>query len=349
MTTGEPPLSQSWIAGDTSVARLIARPMRRFLNTEAASGIILLVATCIALVLANSPLGDSYESVWTARISLDIAGFELSNDLRHWVNDGLMALFFFVVGLEIKRELVAGELREPRRAALPAVAALGGMVVPALIYMAINAGGDGFSGWGVPMATDIAFAVGVLTLLGRSCPSSLKVLLLSIAIVDDIGAILVIAIFYTDRIALAWLIAAVLLVGRNERSRRSNRGTTSAPMERTSGHSRRSGNCRYPRPNQWRGHPYHPELNSDRDGDRTDLKGIRLSGFLAWLIWLVVHLYYLIGFQNRLVVVMRWTFSFITRSSRGPPHHRDPHSSRLGPVGQRAAGGSPPTREFDWG
>jgi NhaA family Na+:H+ antiporter len=208
MTTGDPPLGYSWLASDRPVARLIARPMRRFLDTEAAGGIILLVAACAALLWANSPIGDSYESLGTMEISLNLGGFELSEDLRHWINDGLMVIFFFVVGLEIKRELVAGELREPRRAALPAIAALGGMVVPAVIYVAFNAGSDAISGWGIPMATDIAFAVGVLAVLGKNCPPALKVLLLSIAIVDDIGAIVVIAIFYTDQIEIAWLQAA---------------------------------------------------------------------------------------------------------------------------------------------
>jgi Na+:H+ antiporter, NhaA family len=182
--------------------------MRRFLDTEAAGGIILLVAACAALLWANSPFGASYESLWTTEISLHVGGFELSEDLRHWINDGLMVIFFFVVGLEIKRELVAGELKEPRRAALPAIAAFGGMAVPAMIYVAFNAGGDAISGWGIPMATDIAFAVGVLAVLGKKCPPALKVLLLSIAIVDDIGAIVVIAIFYTDQIETAWLQAA---------------------------------------------------------------------------------------------------------------------------------------------
>jgi NhaA family Na+:H+ antiporter len=208
MTTGDPPLSHSWLASQRPVARLIARPVRRFLDTEAAGGIILLVAACAALVWANSPVGDSYESLWTTDISLNIGRFELTEDLRHWINDGLMVVFFFVVGLEIKRELVAGELKEPRRAALPAIAALGGMVVPAVIYVAFNAGTDAISGWGIPMATDIAFAVGVLALLGKNCPPALKVLLLSIAIVDDIGAILVIAIFYTDQIEVGWLLSA---------------------------------------------------------------------------------------------------------------------------------------------
>jgi Na+:H+ antiporter, NhaA family len=219
MSAGEPPLSHSWLASDRPVPRLIARPMRRFLDTEAAGGVVLLAATLVALITANSPFGDHYERIWSTRIGVEVGGLSLSEDLRHWINDGLMAIFFFVVGLEIKRELIAGELRTARRAALPAIAALGGMVVPALIYVAFNAGGA-VQGWGVPMATDIAFAVGVLALLGRDCPPALKVLLLSVAIVDDIGAIFVIAAFYTDEIQVAWLVGASTLTGLTVAMRR---------------------------------------------------------------------------------------------------------------------------------
>jgi len=200
------------VASDRSVARLIARPLRDFLQTETAGGILLLVATLAALAWANSPIGDSYEPVWRTEIGIQIANFELTEDLRHWVNDGLMTIFFFVVGLEIKRELVVGELNEPRKAALPALAALGGMIVPALIYAALNIGGPGASGWGIPMATDIAFAVGLLALFGKYCPDSLRIFLLSLAIVDDIGAILIIALFYTRGIEPGWLVAAIALL-----------------------------------------------------------------------------------------------------------------------------------------
>jgi Na+:H+ antiporter, NhaA family len=213
MATGQRPIRHSWLASDRPVPRLIARPVQRFLETEASGGIILLIATCSALLWANSPLSESYGSLWTTEITLRIGAFEISEDLRHWINDGLMTVFFFVVGLEIKRELVAGELRGWRRAALPATAALGGMAAPALIYVAFNAGTDNLSGWGIPMATDIAFAVGVLALVARQAPSSLKTLLLSIAIVDDIGAIVVIALFYTAQIHLVWLLIAVALTG----------------------------------------------------------------------------------------------------------------------------------------
>ena len=209
---GRIPLRRSWISSERTIPRLFARPIRAFLDTESASGIVLLGAAAVALIWANSPWSGSYESFWHTEISLIIGTFEVSEDLLHWVNDGLMAIFFFVVGLEIKRELVAGELDEWRKAALPAIAALGGMVVPALIYTALNVGGPGSSGWGIPMATDIAFAVGVLTLFGRRAPTSLKIFLLSLAIVDDIGAILVIAIFYSGGLQFWWLGAAVGLI-----------------------------------------------------------------------------------------------------------------------------------------
>lgn len=212
MTTGRPPLSHSWLASDRPVVALVARPVRRFLDTEAAGGVILLVATLLALVWVNSPLGDSYERLWSTHVGIEFGRFGLSGDLKHWVNDGLMTIFFFVVGLEIKREFVAGELSGLRRAALPIVAALGGMIAPALIYVALNADGEAARGWGIPMATDIAFAVGVLAIVGKRSPPTLKVLLLSIAIVDDIGAILVIAVFYTDEIHIEWLLLAACML-----------------------------------------------------------------------------------------------------------------------------------------
>jgi len=177
-----------------------ARTLRAFLHTEAAGGVALLVAAVVALVWANSPWSGGYESLWSTELRLSLGGVELAEDLRHWVNDALMALFFFVVGLEIKRELVVGELRFPRTAALPAMAALGGMAVPAVLYLAVNAGRPGADGWGIPMATDIAFAVGVVALLGPRVPSALRLFLLTLAIVDDIGAIVVIAVFYSSGI-----------------------------------------------------------------------------------------------------------------------------------------------------
>ncbi len=207
-TRGRP----TWFDSDRRLARLLARPVQRFLDTEAAGGILLLTATVVALVWANSPWKAGYEALFATSIGLSIGDFELREDLTHWINDALMALFFFVVGLEIKREWVAGELRDRRAAALPVVAAVGGMVVPALLYLAVNAGGKGAGGWGIPMATDIAFALGVVAVLGRRVPASLKLFLLTLAIVDDIGAIVVIAVVYSGAIALSWLAGAVAVV-----------------------------------------------------------------------------------------------------------------------------------------
>jgi len=192
------------------VLQPLVRPLQEFLRTETAGGVLLLVAAAAALVWANLPETDSYADFWNAHLVVDLNVVELDLSLSHWVNDGLMAIFFFVVGLEIKRELLKGELAEPRKAALPVAAALGGMIVPALIYAAFNVGGDGASGWGIPMATDIAFAVGVLALLGTRAPLALKVFLLALAIADDLGAIAVIAIFYTDDLQFGWLAAAAV-------------------------------------------------------------------------------------------------------------------------------------------
>ena len=190
----------------------VVRPLHLFLQTEAAGGILLLGAASAALIWANLAAG-SYESLWESSLTVGPGRWAITNDVRHWINEAAMALFFFVVGLEIKRELVSGELRDRRAAALPAAAALGGMVVPALVYLAFNAGGGGSRGWGIPMATDIAFAVGVLAVVGRGLPSGLKLFLLTLAIVDDIGAIFVIAAFYTDAVSFTALgIAAGLLV-----------------------------------------------------------------------------------------------------------------------------------------
>jgi NhaA family Na+:H+ antiporter len=193
--------------------RRMPRVVRRFLETEAAGGVVLLVAAVVALVWANSPWGDSYHTVWETELTLNLGRWELTDDLHHWVNDGLMALFFFVVGLEIKRELVHGDLRDRRAAAMPAIAAAGGMVVPALLFLVLAGGTDGARGWGIPMATDIAFAVGVVALLGPRVPSALKLFLLTLAIVDDIGAIVVIAVFYATDTEPMYLLAAVGILG----------------------------------------------------------------------------------------------------------------------------------------
>jgi len=202
----------TWIDSDRRLARFVARPVHSFLEVEASGGILLLFATVAALVWANSPWRSSYETFFGTELVLTVGDLRLADDIGHWINDGLMALFFFVVGLEIKREWVSGELRDRRAAVLPAVAALGGMVVPALVYFAFNAGAPAERGWGIPMATDIAFALGVVAVLGRRVPVSLKVFLLTLAIVDDIGAIVVIAAFYSEDIAVGWLLAAVGVV-----------------------------------------------------------------------------------------------------------------------------------------
>ncbi len=183
-----------------------------FLRAEAAGGVVLLVATIVALVWVNVS-GASYVAWWNQELTLGVGEFALRESLRGWVSDGLMTLFFFVVGLEIKRELVHGELRDPRAACLPVVAAFGGMVMPALIFALLNAGGAGARGWGVPMATDIAFAVAVVAVLGRRVPTALKLFLLTLAVADDLGAIVVIAIFYSHGLSLVWLLAAVATIG----------------------------------------------------------------------------------------------------------------------------------------
>jgi Na+:H+ antiporter, NhaA family len=192
--------------------RRALEPLAEFLHEEAAGGVVLLGAAVLALVWANSPERDTYASLWDTELKLGIGGAAIEEDLRHWINDGLMALFFFVVGLEIKRELAVGELSERRAAALPALAACGGAVAPALIFTAIVAGGDGAAGWAIPMATDIAFAVGILALLGDRVSAGIKLLVLAIAVVDDIIAIAVIALFYSEEIAAGWLAIAVALL-----------------------------------------------------------------------------------------------------------------------------------------
>jgi NhaA family Na+:H+ antiporter len=181
------------------------RPFTEFFRLEASGGILLLVAAAAALVIANSPLGPGYFRFWGTPVTVGGGALSLTKPFILWVNDGLMALFFFVVGLEIKREVRIGELSSLRKAAIPIAAALGGMLVPALLYLLFNHEGSASRGWGIPMATDIAFALGILALVGRGAPLGLKVFLTAVAIIDDIGAVLVIALFYTSELSLAAL------------------------------------------------------------------------------------------------------------------------------------------------
>ena len=203
--------NKTQLPAEPLVDRLLA-PFRQFAHTASSGGIVLLIATAIALVWANSPWADSYHHLWETPLRVGIGDWTAQWTAHHFINDGLMAVFFFVVGLEIKREMVAGELKTLRTASLPMVAALGGMVVPAGIYALMNRGGPGMSGWGVPMATDIAFALGVLALLGKRVPIGLKVFLAALAIVDDIGAILVIAVFYSAGVNWEALGAVALIL-----------------------------------------------------------------------------------------------------------------------------------------
>ena len=208
----------TWLGSNRRLAKTIGRPVRKFLGIEASSGILLVIAALVALIWANSPWSSSYHDLWDTEImisfgesiSLEHHGHPLT--LGQFVNDVLMVLFFFVVGLEIKREMVTGHLKKFRDALLPMIAAVGGMVVPAVIFFVFNSSGEASDGWGIPMATDIAFAIGVVSLLGPRVPSAMKVFLLTLAIVDDIGGILVIAFFYTDDLASGWLFVAALTV-----------------------------------------------------------------------------------------------------------------------------------------
>lgn len=191
----------------------ILNPIQEFMHAETSGGIVLIICTVIALVWANSPFAESYHHLWHTYITFDFGGFVLKHSLHHWINDGLMVIFFFVVGLEIKRELLVGELSSAKKAALPVAGALGGMILPAIIYFSLNAGKEGAAGWGIPMATDIAFVVGIMALLGPKFPFSLKIFILALAIVDDIGAVLVIAIFYTAEISFsALLVGGAILI-----------------------------------------------------------------------------------------------------------------------------------------
>ena len=190
----------------------IRQPFDAFMEAQLSGGILLFLAAVVAMVWANSPWADSYHHLWAHRFVVGFDQYRLNLDLHHWINDGLMAMFFFVVGLELKREIMAGELSRPRDAMLPLAAAAGGMVVPAAIYLAFNPGGDAHAGWGIPMATDIAFALGVMAILGGRVPVALKVFLTTLAVADDLGAVLVIAFFYTSDISMLSLIIGALFL-----------------------------------------------------------------------------------------------------------------------------------------
>lgn len=203
------PLVRPEEIGQQQPVDALLRPLRRFMRFEAAGGILLMLASIAAMIWANSPYGSVYHELWhETKLSFKLADFQISWSLGHWINDLLMAVFFLVVGMEIKRELLVGELASVRRAAIPIFAAIGGMVVPAGLYVAFTWGTPEIRGWGVPMATDIAFALGALAILGSRVPFGLRVFLASLAIIDDLGALLVIAIFYTDNLQLNYLAAA---------------------------------------------------------------------------------------------------------------------------------------------
>jgi Na+:H+ antiporter, NhaA family len=194
------------------VLRLVVSQFQRFARLETSEGILLLICTVIALLWVNSPWASSYHQLWHLDVSFGVASAGVTRSLLHWINDGLMVIFFLVVGMEIKREVLIGELSSLKKASFPVIAALGGMLVPALIYGALNKGTAGSPGWGIPMATDIAFSLGVLTLLGKRIPLQLKIFLMAFAIADDIGAVIIIAVFYATGISWMHLLVAGLLL-----------------------------------------------------------------------------------------------------------------------------------------
>lgn len=188
-------------------------PLQKFMNRSTTSGILLFTTAVLAMVIANSPLQHWYHELWQIHFKIGVGEYMIDKDLHHWINDGLMAVFFFVVGLELKREIISGELSNPKNAILPIGAAIGGMIFPAIIYLLFNPSGEASNGWGVPMATDIAFVLGLLYILGDKVPISLKVFLTALAIADDIGAVLIIAFFYTSNIEeISLMVAGGFLV-----------------------------------------------------------------------------------------------------------------------------------------
>ncbi len=190
----------------------VLTPLEVFIHRQTTSGILLMLCAIAALIIANSHWNEAYHHLLQLPFTIGVEGFQLSKSLHHWINDGLMAVFFFVVGLELKREILVGELADPKQAMLPIIAAVGGMLVPVLIYVSINPEGHTLDGWGVPMATDIAFALGTLALLGNRIPKNLLTFLVALAIVDDLGAVMVIALFYTETISLPALTTAVVML-----------------------------------------------------------------------------------------------------------------------------------------
>lgn len=193
------------------IARRVIAPFREFFKHEATSGIVLLICAAVAIIIANSPMASTYNDLLHKYITIGYGNFSLSLSVLHWINDGLMALFFFIVGMEIKREIIIGELKELKKTVLPIAAAVGGMIIPAAIYLLFNYKETTVTGWGIPMATDIAFALGILSLVGyKRAPKGLAVFLTALAIADDLGAILVIAVFYTNKISWIFLLLALI-------------------------------------------------------------------------------------------------------------------------------------------
>jgi NhaA family Na+:H+ antiporter len=215
-----PRIRAPWSRTDRPIPRRVVQPLQQFMHLEIAGGLVLLAATAIALIWANTATGG-YEAFWAREVTIGVGDWSLTKDLGYIVNDGLLALFFLVVGLEVKREIAVGELSSRQAALLPAFAAVGGMVAPALIFLALTAGGPEAHGWGIPMATDVAFALGALAALGRRVPVALMAFLLGVAVIDDIGAILVVALFYSGSLEFAWLglaaggLAAMFLLQRS--------------------------------------------------------------------------------------------------------------------------------------
>ena len=207
------PIGKEYVAPwEKAIDRLLS-PLEEFIHRQTTSGILLILCAITAIYLANSQWNDAYQHVLEMPFTIGVAGFQLSKSLHHWINDGLMAMFFFVVGLELKRELLVGELADPKQALLPVIAAVGGMLVPVIAYISINPQGHTFDGWGIPMATDIAFALGTLALLGKRIPRNLLTFLVALAIVDDLGAVMVIALFYTETLNFyALAIAGIILM-----------------------------------------------------------------------------------------------------------------------------------------